>query len=144
MRWVTNKLADIGGYIPTATQDLSYNPSNELVRFLESTPAPILVLLDITLLKNSERFVRCLKEASEKYGLAFLLPDTFHPLSGISEDSKLFVLHGVPMGEYMFSIRILPRGTNFFGQIGSCRRFLCFLHMEITAQHQWACVTEYQ
>ncbi|OQD88336.1 hypothetical protein PENANT_c004G05317 [Penicillium antarcticum] len=88
---------NIGGYIPTTTQALPYNPPNELTQFLESTPAPIFVSLDISLLQSPERFVRCVKEASEKYGLAFLLPSTFHSVSGISEDSKLFVLHDVPI-----------------------------------------------
>lgn len=74
-------------------------PSDELVHFLEATPAPIFVSLDITLLGNSERFVRYLKEASDSYGFAFLLPSSFHPVSGITESSNIFVLDNVPTGQ---------------------------------------------
>ncbi|KAJ5538275.1 hypothetical protein N7494_007754 [Penicillium frequentans] len=90
-----NDTIDVSGYVNQESQS-TFMPSDELVHFLESTPAPIFVSLDITLLGNSERFVRYLREASDRYGFAFLLPSSFHPVSGISESSKIFVLDNVP------------------------------------------------
>ncbi|KAJ5639533.1 uncharacterized protein N7484_007395 [Penicillium longicatenatum] len=86
---------DISGYINLESRS-TYIPSDELLRFLDATPVPIFVSLDITLLGNSERFVRYLKEASTKYGLAFLLPSSFHPVSGLSDSPNIFVLQNVP------------------------------------------------
>ncbi|OJJ82968.1 glycosyltransferase [Aspergillus glaucus CBS 516.65] len=99
-------MIDLSGYILLEGQS-SYTPSEELVRFLESTPAPIFVSLDVTLLGNLENFVRCLKEASNKYGLAFLLPSGFRLVSGLSGALNIFVLENVPIEWLMPKVSVL-------------------------------------
>ncbi|KAJ5216654.1 uncharacterized protein N7498_003061 [Penicillium cinerascens] len=88
-------MIDIAGYIAEEKQ-VPYTPPDDLARFLKSAVAPIFISIDICLLRNPERFVRCIKEASNEYGFAFLLPSTFHPVCGISESPDLFVLFNVP------------------------------------------------
>lgn len=93
-----SKLTDISGYV-TVDHEVQYTPPEDLVQFLEKAVAPIYVSLHIDLLNSPERFIHFLKEASNKYGFAFLLPSHFESVSGIS-DSNLFVLHDVPIGKW--------------------------------------------
>jgi hypothetical protein len=90
-------LTDISGYV-TVDHELSYTPPDDLTQFLESAVAPIYVSVPIDLLNNPERFVYFLKQASGKYGFAFLLPSHFQSVGGLA-DSNIFVLHDVPISK---------------------------------------------
>ncbi|KAJ5359172.1 uncharacterized protein N7496_011585 [Penicillium cataractarum] len=96
---------DISGYV-TADHEVPYTPPEDLVQFLEKAVAPIYVSLHIDLLNSPERFIYFLKEASNKYGFAFLLPSHFESVSGIS-DSHFFVLHNVPIDWLIPKIEVL-------------------------------------
>jgi hypothetical protein len=67
---------------------------------MQSTAAPIFVCLDAILLEDAPRLVRCLAEASNKYGLAFLLPADFQPLCARLAAPNIFVLGEVSTGKY--------------------------------------------
>ncbi|KAJ5945513.1 hypothetical protein N7454_002352 [Penicillium verhagenii] len=97
---------DISGYAWLDEPSL-FQPSDELQQFLESAVAPVYVAIDISSLGNSEKFVRCLRQASIDYGLSFLLPSSFHPVSGIAETNKIFVCHNVPLDWIVPRIEIL-------------------------------------
>lgn len=101
---ILNSSPDISGYV-TVDSEFSYTPPEDLVHFLEEAVAPIYVSVHIDLLNSPERFVYFLKEASNKYGFAFILPSHFQSVSDIS-DSNFFVLHDVPISKWsMYGIR---------------------------------------
>ncbi|KAJ5746456.1 hypothetical protein N7520_011638 [Penicillium odoratum] len=97
---------DISGY-PTVESPSFYTPSEELKVFLKSAVEPVLVLLDITQLNEPARLVQYLFEASEKYGIYFLLPSRFGKDIQILTSPKIFVLDGVPNEWIISKIAVL-------------------------------------
>ncbi|KAJ5654408.1 hypothetical protein N7490_001411 [Penicillium lividum] len=96
--WSAGLLPKPEDWDETIESPSSYTPSEELKVFLESAIEPVLVLLDITQLNDPARLIQYIVEASEKFGIYFLLPIGLGKNIQIPTSPKIFVLDSVPNG----------------------------------------------
>ncbi|KAJ5727844.1 hypothetical protein N7493_005664 [Penicillium malachiteum] len=86
---------DIAGYVPVKSSQPN-SPSEKLQIFVHQAVDPILILADPTQLKDPERFVESLKEASLKYGVFVILPEGFRELDNLPDLPTIFILDSKP------------------------------------------------